>query len=64
MVMLNHDKPEQKRGSLDGCNEPESAQYNLQWCTYKMDIEVKDKNHYIMVKFADTIFWSAYGKAG
>jgi hypothetical protein len=53
MVLLSHEKPEQKRGNLDGCNEPDAASYHLQFFNYKMDLNQEFEEVFINIKFAD-----------
>jgi hypothetical protein len=53
MVLLSHEKPEQKRGNLDGCNEPDAASYHLQFYNYKMDLNEDFEEIFINIKFAD-----------
>jgi hypothetical protein len=50
---LSHEKPEQKRGNLDGCNEPDAASYHLQFYNYKMDLNQEFEEVFINIKFAD-----------
>ena len=63
MVLLSHDNPEQKRGNLDGCNEPESSQYHLQFYNYKMDLNEDYDSVFIHIKFAEGTFMSRAAKS-
>lgn len=43
MVLLNHEKPEQKVSTIDGFNEPEGAQYHFAFSTHKLDIKKEER---------------------
>lgn len=50
MVLLNHEKPIQKLTSIDGFNDPDSCQYGVVFCCFKVNV-IKYDQVFIMFNF-------------